>query len=100
MVDIYVIQAIHTHTHTHTHTPRMFGSSMENQLTLKSNDHGEYEVAKGVTATLFRAILVSWLSMVTLLCLEETKYSVYLHTHSLSKGQVVRCYDALVFKPG
>lgn len=43
--------------HPNTMLGRMFGSSMENQLTLKPNDHGEYEVAKGISAALFRSIL-------------------------------------------
>ena len=38
---------------------RMFSSSIENQFSLKPNEQGEYEVAKGVTAAIFRAILAS-----------------------------------------
>ena len=34
---------------------RMFGSAMD----LKQNENGEYEVAKGISASIFRAILVS-----------------------------------------
>ena len=33
---------------------RMFASSLD----VKPNEHGEYEVAKGVSASIFRAILV------------------------------------------
>ena len=33
---------------------RMFGSSMD----LRTNENGEYEVAKGVAAPLFKAVLV------------------------------------------
>lgn len=35
---------------------RMFGSSLENNIT-KPNERGEYEVAKGISAVIFRAIL-------------------------------------------
>lgn len=35
---------------------RMFGSSLENNIT-RPNDRGEYEVAEGLSATVFRAIL-------------------------------------------
>ncbi|XP_064490156.1 BTB/POZ domain-containing protein 10-like isoform X2 [Ornithodoros turicata] len=35
---------------------RMFGSSLENNFT-RPNDRGEYEVAEGISATVFRAIL-------------------------------------------
>ena len=31
---------------------------MDNQLTMKPNERGEFEVAKGVSANLFRAVLV------------------------------------------
>ncbi len=40
---------------TYTYTHRMFGSAMD----LRTNENGEYEVAKGVAAPLFKAILVS-----------------------------------------
>ncbi|KAL5491725.1 hypothetical protein EMCRGX_G017076 [Ephydatia muelleri] len=36
---------------------RMFNSSIENQFSLKPNEQGEYEVAKGLSAAIFRAIL-------------------------------------------
>lgn len=35
---------------------RMFGSSLENNIT-RANERGEYEVAEGLSATVFRAIL-------------------------------------------
>ena len=38
---------------------RMFNSSIENQFSLKPNEQGEYEVAKGLTAAIFRAVLAS-----------------------------------------
>ena len=41
----------------------MFSSSLENNFT-RPNDRGEYEVAEGIGATMFRAILVSNLEMV------------------------------------
>lgn len=37
---------------------RMFTSSMENNL-IRPNERGEYEVADGISACVFRAILVS-----------------------------------------
>ena len=36
------------------HMYRMFSSALD----VKPNEHGEYEVAKGVSASIFRAILV------------------------------------------
>lgn len=36
---------------------RMFTSSMENNL-IRPNERGEYEVADGISACVFRAILV------------------------------------------
>lgn len=38
---------------------RMFSSSLANHLPLKPNENGEYEVAKGLSASIFRAVLVS-----------------------------------------
>ncbi len=35
----------------------MFGSSLENNFT-RPNERGEYEVADGISATVFRAIMV------------------------------------------
>lgn len=37
---------------------RMFGSGREHNFT-RPNDKGEYEVAEGISSTVFRAILVS-----------------------------------------
>lgn len=42
--------------HPDTMLGRMFGSSLENNFT-RPNDRGEYEVAEGISATVFRAIL-------------------------------------------
>ena len=38
---------------------RMFGSSVDRHM-IQCNEYGEYEVAKGVPARLFAAILVSF----------------------------------------
>lgn len=39
---------------------RMFGSGREHNFT-RPNEKGEYEVAEGISSTVFRAILVSLL---------------------------------------
>ena len=41
---------------------RMFSSSLDNNFT-RPNERGEYEVAEGYSATVFRAILVSLLKL-------------------------------------
>ena len=41
---------------------RMFSSSLDNNFT-RPNERGEYEVAEGYSATVFRAILVSFLKL-------------------------------------
>lgn len=42
--------------HTDTMLGRMFGSSLENNFT-RPNERGEYEVAEGISATVFRAVM-------------------------------------------
>ena len=42
--------------HPDTMLGRMFGSSLENNIT-RPNDHGEYELCEGISAAVFRAIL-------------------------------------------
>ncbi|XP_015913504.1 BTB/POZ domain-containing protein KCTD20 isoform X1 [Parasteatoda tepidariorum] len=42
--------------HPDTMLGRMFGSSLENNFT-RPNERGEYEVAEGISATIFRAIM-------------------------------------------
>lgn len=48
----------------------MFGSGREHNFT-RPNEKGEYEVAEGISSTVFRAILVS-LSLFTL-CIADGK---------------------------
>ena len=50
---------------------RMFNSSLANHLPLKPNDSGEYEVAKGLSASIFRAVLVSQSCVVITLEIES-----------------------------
>ena len=40
---------------------RMFSSSLDNNFT-RPNERGEYEVADGISSTIFRAVLVSVMS--------------------------------------
>lgn len=56
----------------------MFGSGREHNFT-RPNDKGEYEVAEGISSTVFRAILVS--------LLYDSRYATYLLSpHTLSRS--------------
>lgn len=53
----FVIDSQLFRVHPNTMLGRMFSSSWETSLT--PNDRGEYELANGISATIFRALLVS-----------------------------------------
>lgn len=57
---------------------RMFGSGREHNFT-RPNEKGEYEVAEGISSTVFRAILVS---------ISQTFFSVYINNGRLKMKQL------------
>lgn len=52
----FVVDPSQFAAHPDTMLGRMFGSSLENNFT-RPNERGEYEVAEGISATVFRAIM-------------------------------------------
>ena len=55
----------------------MFTSSLENNFT-RPNERGEYEVAEGISATIFRSVLVR----------HHLLYTLYFSFHFISERQV------------
>ena len=53
---------------------RMFSSTMD----VKPNEHGEYEVAKGVSASIFRAIMVREVMCLHWMCALSIVFSLFL----------------------
>lgn len=54
---------------------RMFTSSLENNFT-RPNERGEYEVADGLSSTVFRSILVSRIILIRNYTTGETSHNI------------------------
>jgi len=66
---------------TKSHYFRMFGSGREHNFT-RPNEKGEYEVAEGISSTVFRAILVS----------SSKIFSVFISAHAIYMYMCVYIY--------